>query len=161
MLFNSLEFIARFLPIALAGFYVLAAWRANAVPIAWLILASLFFYSWWDYHNLFVILPSITLNYLLGWAIGEANAAGRRRIARALTGLGVAANLAVIGYFKYFNFLTGTLSAAIGVDVAVREILLPLGISFFTFQQIKFLVDRYAGVAPQPDLLRYALVVSF
>jgi alginate O-acetyltransferase complex protein AlgI len=161
MLFNSIEFIAVFLPVAVAGFFLLAARRANWLPMAWLVLASLVFYSWWDYRNLFVIVPSIVGNYLLGWAIGVASAAGHPGRARFLTAAGVAANLAAIGYFKYFNFAATALAGATGLDIATHAILLPLGISFFTFQQIKFLVDRHAGVAPQPDPLGYALLVSF
>ena len=76
MLFNSVEFITGFLPVALLGFVVLAAARPGWLPISWLVAASLFFYGWWDYHNLFIIVPSIALNYAAGWAIGLAQARG-------------------------------------------------------------------------------------
>ena len=161
MLFNSIAFIAVFLPIAVAGFFLLAATRAAWLPIAWLILASLFFYGWWDYRNLFILVPSIIGNYLLGGLIGTARASGKRNRAWLLTAAGVAANLAAIGYFKYFNFAAAAFGALGHLHVAIHDILLPLGISFFTFQQIKFLVDRYGGTAPQPDPLRYGLLVSF
>jgi alginate O-acetyltransferase complex protein AlgI len=161
MLFNSIEFIAGFLPIALLGFVALARWRPGWPALAWLLAASLFFYGWWDYRNLFIIVPSIAVNYAIGAAIGEARANRQSLRASILTGLGVAANLAAIGYFKYVGFLTSALAGLTGLDLAVRDVLLPLGISFFTFQQIKFLVDRRAGVAPQPPPLHYALLVSF
>src|SRR5258707_11920797 len=99
MLFNSIEFIAVFLPVAVAGFFLLAARRANWLPMAWLVLASLAFYSWWDYRNLFVIIPSIVGNYLLGWAIGVARAAGYTGRARFLTAAGVAPHPAPVRLF--------------------------------------------------------------
>ena len=160
MLFNSLVFIAGFLPVVLAGFLLLAAGGLRRPAMVWLVLASLFFYGWWDYRNLFIILPSIIGNYAFGWAIGALRPASPQR-AKALLVLGIAGNLAAIGYFKYFNFVTGTVAALAGVPAAVHDIILPLGISFFTFQQIKFLVDRWAGVATLPDFLSYALLVSF
>jgi alginate O-acetyltransferase complex protein AlgI len=160
MLFNSLVFIAGFLPIVLAGFFALAARRARWLPMAWLVAGSLFFYSWWDWRNLFIIVPSILGNYGLGWAIGAARDVSPRR-ARALLVLGIAANLAAIGYFKYFNFFAAAASSLAGTAWVAHDIILPLGISFFTFQQIKFLTDRWAGVAALPDFLSYALLVSF
>jgi alginate O-acetyltransferase complex protein AlgI len=161
MLFNSPEFIVGFLPIAVLGFFLLARWRGGALPIAWLVGASLFFYGWWDYRNLFVIVPSIVVNYLIGWASGAARARGQKRRARLLVVLGITADLAAIGYFKYAGFFGVSLAGLTGLDLVLRGIVLPLGISFFTFQQIKFLVDRYTGVAPLPPLLDYALLVSF
>jgi alginate O-acetyltransferase complex protein AlgI len=161
MLFNSPEFIVGFLPIAVLGFFLLARWRGGALPIAWLVGASLFFYGWWDYRNLFVIVPSIVVNYLIGWASGAARARGQKRRARLLVVLGITADLAAIGYFKYAGFFGASLAGLTGLDLVLRGIVLPLGISFFTFQQIKFLVDRYTGVAPLPPLLDYALLVSF
>jgi alginate O-acetyltransferase complex protein AlgI len=160
MLFNSLVFIAGFLPIVLAGFFVFAASGARRPAMVWLVVASLFFYGWWDYRNLFIIVPSILGNYVFGWAIGAGRRAAPRR-ARALLALGIAGNLAAIGYFKYFNFAAASLAALAGAPAVARDIILPLGISFFTFQQIKFLVDRWAGVAALPDFLSYALLVSF
>jgi alginate O-acetyltransferase complex protein AlgI len=121
MLFNSIEFIAGFLPVALLGFVCIAHWRPGWPALAWLLAVSLFFYGWWDYHNLFIIVPSIAFNYALGWAIGRALAAGQRRRSALLAGLGIAANLAAIGYFKYVGFLTSILAGLTGFDFQVRR----------------------------------------
>jgi alginate O-acetyltransferase complex protein AlgI len=161
MLFNSLVFIVGFLPVALAGFYLLSATRATRAAMAWLVAASLFFYGWWEYRNLAIIVPSVLGNYAVGWAIGKARGAGWLRAGWLIAALGVAGNLAAIAWFKYVNFLAGIVTDLTGVEFAVREVLLPLGISFFTFQQIKFLVDRWHGITAQPALLDYALLVSF
>ncbi len=162
MLFNSTVFILGFLPVALAGFFVIAALSRRSAAIFWLVATSLFFYSWWDFRNLFVIVPSVALNYLLGKCIGEARAANATGLARALTALGIGLGLCAIGYFKYLNFVTGTINNALGLNFAAFSIVLPLGISFFTFQQIKFLVDRYTGAAPeQPSFANYSLLVTF
>lgn len=162
MLFNSLEFITAFLPVTLIGFFLLAAWGGKRAAMFWLISASLFFYSWWDYHNLFILVPSVVANYFIGGAIGRARDDGRIATARLLVVLGVAVNLAAIAYFKYLNFFVDTVGTATGLELAVQRVVLPLGISFFTFQQIKFLVDRYTGASPQqPDLAGYVLLVTF
>jgi D-alanyl-lipoteichoic acid acyltransferase DltB (MBOAT superfamily) len=162
MLFNSLEFITAFLPVTLIGFFLAAAWGGKRAAIFWLICASLFFYSWWDYRNLFILVPSVAANYCIGWAIGRARDDGHVAKARLFVGLGVAVNLAAIAYFKYLNCFVDTIGTATGLELAVQRVVLPLGISFFTFQQIKFLVDRYTGASPrQPDLAGYVLLVTF
>ncbi len=162
MLFNSTPFIAGFLPIVLAGFFIATSLGGRWTPVVWLVAASLFFYGWWDYRNLFILVPSVVINYLLGRAIGERRQAGRAALAWRLLVLGVALNLAAIAYFKYFNFLVRNIADLSGVEYTLHHILLPIGISFFTFQQIKFLVDRYTGKAPdQPDFRSYALFVTF
>jgi D-alanyl-lipoteichoic acid acyltransferase DltB (MBOAT superfamily) len=162
MLFNSTAFVAGFLPVALAGFILIVFRSSLWGPIFWLVVASLFFYSWWDYRNLFILIPSVFGNYFMGRLIGEARQAGHGGRAKMLLILGIGLNLCAIGYFKYFNFFATTISTAMGLEYAARHILLPLGISFFTFQQIKFLVDRFTGTAPnQPDFPSYCLLVTF
>ena len=161
VLFNSVPFIVGFLPLALAGFFVMRVLPGRSTPIFWLVAASLFFYGWWDYHNLFILVPSVVLNYLIGRAIGDYREK-RLALARALLVLGIALNLGAIAYFKYFNFLAGSIAALSGAEYTIRHILLPIGISFFTFQQIKFLVDRYTGkTAVHPDFKSYAMFVTF
>ncbi len=158
MLFNSYAFICLFLPLTLAGFYLLGALGLRRVVIGWLVGASLFFYGWWNPVYLFLILGSVLFNFGVGLAIGRVRPA---RPAGMLLGLGVAGNLALLGYFKYTDFFIVNISAAAGLDWAPLQIILPLAISFFTFQQIAFLVDTARGEAREYDLLKYFLFVTF
>ncbi|MDB5410072.1 MAG: rane bound O-acyl transferase family protein [Rhodospirillales bacterium] len=158
MLFNSLLFIFGFLPICLLVDTALAP-LGRRWEVAFLAAASLFFYGWWNPACLGLLGLSILFNYLVGIAIHKSPAPGRRR--NALLVLGIAANLVVLGYFKYFNFLLGSLAWAIGGTAPDKAILLPIGISFFTFTQIAFLVDTSRGQAKEYDPLDYTLFVTF
>jgi D-alanyl-lipoteichoic acid acyltransferase DltB (MBOAT superfamily) len=161
VLFNSYAFIAGFLPLVLAAAWLVARLVGRRAVVPVLLLGSLFFYAWWYPPALALLVASITVNYGLGRAIRGAARAGRRRRARLLVGGGVAANLATIGWFKYANFLAGNLSALTGGDPFVHDVALPLGISFFTFQQIAYLVDQLEGRAGDDAPLDYALFISF
>ncbi len=154
MLFNSAEFLFAFLPIVLVGFLWLGKYSSARAPIAWLLGASLFFYGWWNPAYLVLIAGSIGFNYTIARLL-------QRRPSRGLLLLGVGVDLLSIGYFKYAGFLVDNLSALAGTDWHIAHILLPLGISFFTFQQITYLVDVYRGDRPERDFIRYALFVTF
>ncbi len=154
MLFHSLVFIGVFLPVTLLVFYALARSRPARVPLYWLMVASLFFYSYWNPPYVLLLLGSILVNFLIGRALA-------RQPSRALLVMGVAANLAVIGYYKYGNFFLGTIDAVAGTGWSLGQVFLPLGISFFTFQQIAFLVDAHRGRARTGSFADYALFVSF
>lgn len=154
MLFNSHAFIFLFLPTILLGFYFLGARAHHKLAISWLVAASLFFYGWWNPVYLSLIIGSIIANYALGLALSD----GRMR---ALLWVGVAANLCLLGYFKYTNFMLGSVDVAFGTTWQVPPIVLPLAISFFTFQQIAYLVDAYQGKAREISFLRYCLFVTF
>jgi len=158
MLFNSYAFIFAFLPVAVAGFFALQRLAGAQAAIAWLVLASLFFYGWWNPAYLALIGFSILFNYGVGTRLTRGLAPGA---AKALLALGVAVNLGLIGYFKYANFFADTLAAATGSDAQLAPIVLPLAISFFTFQQIAYLVDAYRGQTGRYGFLRYALFVTF
>jgi D-alanyl-lipoteichoic acid acyltransferase DltB (MBOAT superfamily) len=158
MLFNSLLFIFGFLPICLIVYAALAP-LGRRWEVAFLAAASLFFYGWWNPAYLSLLGASILLNYLTGIAILKSPAAGKRR--RALLILGIAANLVVLGYFKYFGLLLGTAAWALGATPPDTAILLPIGISFFTFTQIAFLVDTYGGEVKEYDPVDYTLFVTF
>ena len=158
MLFNSHVFILVFLPAVVAGFYILARAGLTRFAIAWLVGASLFFYGWWNPVYLGLLIGSIAVNYTFGLAL--ARRAGSRGGAYIL-GLGVAANLLTLGYFKYANFFLANVGALAGVDWTLGAIVLPLGISFFTFQQIAYLVDCKRREAHESDFLDYCLFVSF
>jgi len=162
LLFNSYQFIFVFLPLVLLVYALLAQWRARRGLVGFLVLASLVFYGWWNWRYLGLIAFSILFNF--GWArvarsTGSAHPPTRR--ARALLALGIAVNLGVLGYFKYAGFFVKSLNAGLGLGWQVPAIILPLGISFFTFEQITYLVDAYHDELPKHDFLSYCLFVSF
>ncbi len=154
MLFNSYEFICVFLPITLWMYYKIGDLGHYRVAIAWLVLASLFFYGWWNPAYLYLIVPSMILNYMAGVSLTV-------RSRRWLLGLGVGANLAVLGYFKYADFFVTTLDQLTGAHWTMLHVVLPLGISFITFQKIAYLVDAYRGETREYDFLRFSLFVVF
>ena len=159
MLFNSYEFIFVFLPATLSGFVLLTRFDRHREALAWLFACSLLFFAWWNPPDLIPLLISIVGNFTAGRLLLDGRRVpGRRRFVFAL---GVAANLALIAYYKYASFLMGNLGAFLGVELAVAPRALPLAISFFTFQQIVFLSDVYRGRTGERDFLRYGLFVSF
>ncbi|MEM7255544.1 MAG: MBOAT family protein [Pseudomonadota bacterium] len=161
MLFNSYIFIFAFLPITLAGFYLLGAVAKQVqAAIAWLVLASLFFYGWWNPAYLALIGGSILFNYMLGMYLGRTLGQPARARKFWLV-VGISANLATIGYFKYANFFVDSVNVVIGSDWHLEHIVLPLAISFFTFQQIAYLVDAYRGETREYNFLHYCLFVTF
>lgn len=153
MLFNSYTFLFLYLPVVLAG-YFLAARRADAQAAkVWLFVASLGFYAYWDVRYAPLLLASIAWNYAIGARIEKT----RRK---ALLYLGVGVNLALLGYFKYTGFFIGAYNDVFGAALHVPEIVLPLGISFFTFTQTAYLVDAYRGETRGYTPLTYGLFVT-
>jgi D-alanyl-lipoteichoic acid acyltransferase DltB (MBOAT superfamily) len=157
MLFNSYQFIFLFLPVALAGYFV-AGRFGNRAPVIWLALASLVFYSVSNWQFVALLLASIAFNYLIGLLLISGRLRPAMRFA-ALTA-GVAGDLAVLGYFKYAGFLAANLNAIFSTGLALN-VLLPVGISFYTFTQIAFLVDAYRGNVARYALPHYALFVTY
>lgn len=155
MLFNSYLFLFLFLPVTLAGYRLLQGRGRARGALGWLTAASLFYYGWWDPRYLALILASVAFNFGLGRALQ-----GRHR-SSALVALGVAVNLGALAWFKYAGFLVANLNQAAGTDFHLRTIVLPLAVSFFTFQQIAYLVDIHRGQPAETDLLRYGLFVTF
>lgn len=155
MLFNSAEFLFLFAPIVIFVYISIRLWHFEA-SIWWLVGASLVFYAAWDAAFLPVILFSIFGNYLIFNVLQRA-----KRWRRAWLIVGVTGNLALLGYFKYTNFLLDNLNAALDLNISWVEVVLPIGISFFTFQQIAFLVDVYRGETVEKSFSRYALFISF
>lgn len=156
MLFNSLPFIFFYLPVVLGVFFLLAR-SSRSGAAAWLALASLFFYGWWNPKFVSLLLASICFNYTAGWVV--ARAATRQRAKSWLT-VAVVCNLSLLAGFKYSNFFIETANAA-GAHFGVLDIVLPLGISFFTFTQIAFLVDVYRGKASEFNFIHYVLFVTW
>jgi D-alanyl-lipoteichoic acid acyltransferase DltB (MBOAT superfamily) len=154
MLFNSYEYLIYFLPLSLAAFFVLgrrASWAIGA-----LVVASLVFYGWWNPVYLPLILASIAFNFAIGQWLRRAPDR-----ARAVLAFGIGANLLLLGVFKYTDFAVRNAADLTGLPLALPHIVLPLGISFFTFTQIAYLVDVHRGKATEPSFLNYALFVSF
>jgi alginate O-acetyltransferase complex protein AlgI len=159
MLFNSYTFLFGFLPVVLAGFYALGA-RRREWALLWLTAASLLFYAWWRPINVLLIAPSIAINYGLARAL-ERTGEERPLRARAILLAGIVFNLCFLGYFKYLNFAASALNDAFGTGFVLTQLILPLGISFITFQKIAFLVDVHGGRVSRFSLADYGLFVLF
>lgn len=160
MLFNSYIFIFLFLPLCLAGFYLLERRRKAVAARLWLTGFSLWFYGYFNITYLLIMICSILANYAFFVGIKRMERRGRRW-SRLVMSLGVMGNLAVLFYFKYYDFFIENLNQIFHADFVVRGILLPLGISFFTFQQIGFLADAYRGELEACPFVDYMLFVSF
>jgi alginate O-acetyltransferase complex protein AlgI len=160
MLFNSFSFLLFFLPAMLVGFFLLAR-LGHRQAAGWLTLGSLFFYGWWDARYLPLLIGSILFNYLVGIAIARAQSASQGARARRLMQLGILADLALLAYFKYCNFFIDNLEWLSGREISSLQVILPIGISFFTFTQIAFLVDTYRREVQEYDLVHYGLFVTY
>lgn len=153
MAFHSYLFIFAFMPITLAVFYLLQK-RGNArLLTGWLVMASLVFYGWWNPAYLLLIGVSVVTNFLIGQKI-QARQQGGKPV-RAFLIIGVVFNLALLAWFKYANFLADIMA------IELPHILLPLAISFFTFQQIAFLSDMAKGEIRENNFTDYCLFVIF
>jgi len=141
MLFNSYEFILAFLPAAIAGF-LLFGMTSRTLALAWLIVASIFFYAWWRPFNLLIIGPSVIVNFIFARILLRlARDESQPRLRAFVLALGILFNVALLSYFKYANFAVTIASDLTGGNFVLEQIILPLGISFITFQKIAFLVD--------------------
>lgn len=159
MLFNSYEYIFLFLPVSLAVYFLLSRLASANLAKSWLVLSSLFFYSWWNISYLPLILVSILVNFAVGSALTRPPT--RALSPKAILVIGIAFNLLLLGYFKYTDFFINNINLALGTALPLLHIVLPLGISFFTFTQIAYLVDAYRSQAKEYQLVNYALFVTF
>jgi alginate O-acetyltransferase complex protein AlgI len=160
MLFNSFPFIFLFLPVTLMGFFTLAGLN-HKLAAGWLAAASLFFYGWWNPAYVGLLVASFLFNYGAGITIVRARRAGDAPGTKRLLVVAISANLLLLGYYKYANFFLDSANALFGTGAGLGEIILPLGISFFTFTQIAFLVDASQGRAEEYSLTHYALFVTY
>jgi len=154
MLFNSSEFILLFLPVALGGYYLVGNLGKPQAGIVWLVLMSSLFYSYWNVAFVPILAMSLLANYAMGLILS-------RRPSRGLLAAGIGANILLLGWFKYANFLVDNIDWAFGAGLSLPAIALPLAISFYTFQQIAYLVDIYDGEAAETNFLRYSCFVLF
>ena len=157
LLFNSYEFIFAFLPITFFIYFLLLQKRLIIGAKGFLVFASLFFYSWWNIAYLPLILSSLLFNYLIGSALNTPNRVNKKGV----LSFGIFANLALLGYFKYADFFIKNFNHLTNKELPLLHLALPLAISFFTFQQIAYLVDSYRGETKEYDFLNYALFVTF
>lgn len=153
MLFNSFAFVLAFLPGGLVLIHLAGRYGPPRLALSVLAALSLLFYAWWRPAYLPLLVGSILFNYIMGRLLA------RRPGMKALLALGVAVNLLLLAYFKYAGFFSA-MASPLGAW-RIESVVLPLAISFFTFQQIAFLVDVYRGGTREPDFLRYAVFVSF
>ena len=166
MQFNSYIFILCFLPLTLIGYFGLNRLGRDRLAKLFLLAMSLWFYGYFNVSYLFIICGSIVVNFAISRLMESVSAIGgngekRGGARRLLMIAGVVFNVAVIFYFKYYDFFIQNLNAAFGTDFVLKNIVLPLGISFFTCQQISFIVDAYKGEVKEYSFLEYALFVTF
>jgi D-alanyl-lipoteichoic acid acyltransferase DltB (MBOAT superfamily) len=161
MIFSSPKFILLFLPIAFLGYFYLNRIRLVLAGKAWLVAVSLFFYAYWNIAYLPLLVGSILFNFAVGSALAPNPSKSPRFSRRLILACGIIGNLGLLGYFKYADFLIDNINAAFDIGFISPHLLLPLGISFFTFTQIAYLVDSYRGEAREYDFLNYALFVTF
>lgn len=159
MLFNSYAFIFVFLPITLFGFFSIAKYRLIKLAIAWLVLASLVFYAQWTIVYLPLLLISILFNYQISTFITNAKQGSKK--AKTFLWIGLLFNFGLLGYYKYANFFLGAIDKVTGLNLGISEIVLPIGISFYTFTQSAYLVDAYRGETKEYSFLTYCLLVTF
>jgi D-alanyl-lipoteichoic acid acyltransferase DltB (MBOAT superfamily) len=143
----------------LLGFHIIGKQGHHRVAIAWLVGASLFFYGWWNPAYLGLMLFSILFNYSIGVSLG--NASGHKLSGKTILTIGVTVNLALLGYYKYANFFVDNVNIVTGNNIVLEQVILPLAISFFTFQQIAYLVDAWRGDTREYNFLHYCLFVTF
>ena len=166
MLFNSYAFIFFYLPVVLIGFFRLAR-ISHAYAAGWLALSSLFFYGYWNPAYIGLLLSSILCNYAFGTWIAKNRTEDqglriqRREASKKLLIVAISANLLLLGYYKYAHFFIGNLNGIAGTHWNIGSIILPLGISFFTFTQIAYLVDTYQGRVKEYNFIHYVLFVTY
>ena len=160
MLFTTAAFLLLFLPVTWAGFFVLGR-QWPSIAATWLFLASLFFYAYWMPLFTLLLLASIAINFLIGRCISAAEKLPEQSTAKSWLLVGVLFNLGLLGYFKYANFFVANVNALLGQHWTIGQVMLPIGISFYTFTQLAFLADAYEGKVTETNPLHYGLFVTY
>jgi alginate O-acetyltransferase complex protein AlgI len=157
MLFNSYQFVFVFLPVSLIGYFILGRFN-RVLSAAWLAFASIVFYGYWSPKYVPLLLGSVAFNFISGRLISRraGGKAGKTLLIAAIT-----VNLLLLGFYKYLDFFLSVANDAIGTHLALLRIVLPIGISFFTFTQIAFLVDAYRGLAREYNFVHYLLFATY
>ena len=158
MLFNSYVFLFLFFPVVFCLYRLLIRWNSFQYAKAFLVAASLFFYGYFKPSYVIILLLSLVVNYLLCCKMWRSD---NQIVRRTLLSVGCILNVGILGYFKYTGFLLENISALFNVPFSGFSVLLPLGISFYTFQQLSFLIDVYRGENRNMSLINYMLFVTF
>ncbi len=158
MLFNSYIFVLLFLPLTIMGYYALNYFKKYSLSKVYLVGMSLWFYGFFNPSYILIMLSSILVNYYLGSKLIKLN---KQKISKLLLFLGIIFNVGILFYFKYFNFFIDNINFIFKSDFFLETILLPLGISFFTFQQLSYIIDCYKLNVPNYHILDYSLFVTF
>ena len=161
MLFNSYIFILLFLPVSVSIYFLLNKAHQYVLSNIWLIGMSLWFYAYFNVDYIVIILVSISGNYILSRMLYTKSINKNSFMKKTVLIIGILINIISIFYFKYFDFFITNINALFHQNFELKNILLPLGISFFTFQQISYLIDSYRGETKDYGFIEYALFVSF
>jgi len=162
LLFNSYEFIFAFLPVTFFIYFYLNHKRLTEASKGFLVFSSLFFYSWWNITYLPIILSSMLFNYVIGNSLNKEDGTKHNKFSKkSLLIFAIVSNIVLLGYFKYTDFLIENINLISDGNIPTLDLALPLAISFFTFQQISYLVDSYRQETKEYDFLNYALFVTF
>jgi alginate O-acetyltransferase complex protein AlgI len=156
LLFNSYVFILMFFPIVFVGYFILLKLNLKSVAKGFLVLASLYFYGYWNVAYLPIILVSILVNFLIAYVINKEN-----RSKKAILIAGIIFNCGLLGYYKYSDFFLENVNTVLQTNFPLLQLALPLAISFFTFQQVAYLVDTYRGETKGYSFLDYIFFVTF
>lgn len=156
MLFNSLEFVFVFLPIVFFGFLFFQKLKLYKLSLFWLTIASFYFYGFWEPRYILLIGASIIGNFFIAKLINF-----NIKYRKICLVIGLIGNLALLGYFKYTDFFITIINTSVSSNIPLQNIILPLAISFFTFQQIAYLIDVYKGIVEKHSFLNYCLFVTF
>ena len=158
MLFNSYVFVLLFFPLCLAGYFGLNYRKHYTLAQLFLLAMSLWFYGFFNPAYLSIIIVSIILNYGFSMALLSVRSQVLKKL---LLAVALCGNVGILFYYKYFDFFMLNVTALIGMDYTLKNILLPLGISFFTFQQLSYIIDSYKGEVPKYNFLQYASFVAY
>ena len=157
MVFSSLLFLFRFLPAVLILYYIAPRKLRNVI----LLLFSLFFYAWGEPKYVFLMLFTITMDFFIGKGIDKAKKEGNQKKAKRFLMTSILVDLSILGFFKYADFLIGTVNTLTGAGIPLLGIPLPIGISFFTFQTMSYTIDVYKGnTEVQKNWIKYGTYVS-
>jgi alginate O-acetyltransferase complex protein AlgI len=161
LLFNSFEFILLFLPVTFFVYFFLNKNKLINLAKGWLVFCSLFFYSYWNIKYLALITCSMIFNYSIGTTLNNPEIIKLKINRKAVLIFGITCNILLLGYYKYYDFFVSNFNHLLKTDFNLLNIILPLGISFFTFTQVAYLVDAYKETVKEADFINYALFVTY